>query len=219
MYAAGAAPRERALRDGQRYGHGLLLCGARGRYVLQQLPGGAAGLAHQREEGVDVAALQRVGLLGGPSVVREEVHGPQHGAVARGTPELRQGAQELGLVHLAEHLPAEIGRHGAHLLGDGGILARQRRVAGAGVDYAQRIAQALEVHGHAAHHRLRRVREVYGHRATDGGRGLVHEPAGLAEIDVLRPLAELGDGDGVELARAEQTVLDDAQQHLAGRRG
>ena len=82
MYTAGAATVQRALRDGQRDRHRLLAHRAGWGDVLQKLPGGAARLPHQRQEGVHVAACQCVGLSLNSLIVREEVQRAQHRAVA-----------------------------------------------------------------------------------------------------------------------------------------
>ena len=93
-------------------------------------------------------------------------------------------------------------------------------MARAGVYYAQGIAHGLQVHGDAANLGLQGIGKVYGNGPADGGGHLVHQPAGLAEVDVLRPLAKLRYGNSVKLTAAEQAVFDNAQKHLAGcRRG
>ena len=92
-------------------------------------------------------------------------------------------------------------------------------MAGPRVHNAQCVAQGVQVHRHRPHHGGGGVGEVDGHRPSHGGGGLVHEAALLAEIEVLRLLAHLGDLHRRQLIPAEQVVFDDAQQHLAGRRG
>ena len=92
-------------------------------------------------------------------------------------------------------------------------------MAGPRVHDAQCVAQGVQVHRHRPHHRGGRVGEVDGHRAAHGGGGLVHEAALLAEIEVLRLLAHLGDLHRRQLIPAEQVIFNDTQQHLAGRRG
>ena len=114
---AGAPAVQGPLGHRQGHGHGLLLDRPGGGDVLEQLPGGAARLLHQGQEGVHVAPLQGVGLLLRPPVVGKEVEGPEDRPVPGRLPQLGQLAQHLRLVHLPQHLLAEEGGHRPHLLG------------------------------------------------------------------------------------------------------
>ena len=86
----------------------------------------------------------------------------------------------------------------------------------AGVHDAQGIAQLLQVQGQIVDHRLGRVGEVDEHHAAHGGGRLVHQARGLAEIDVLGVLADLGNGHGGELLVEEQLVENGPDEDLKG---
>ena len=61
--------------------------------------------------------------------------------------------------------------------------------------------------------------KVDGDDVAHAGSHLVHQTAGLAKVDILRPLADLCDGDGGDLFGHEAVVQDHADQHLKGGRG
>src|SRR5699024_4598813 len=91
------------------------------------------------------------------------------------------------------------GGHRPAVGGDGGVLVGQVGVVGARVQDAQGKAGFGEVHLHRLDHGGGRVGKVDGDDVAHAGGHLVHQAAGLAEIDVLGPLADLGDGDGADL--------------------
>ena len=61
--------------------------------------------------------------------------------------------------------------------------------------------------------------EVNGDRTAHRRAHLVHQAAGLAEVDVFRVLADLGDFDRVERTAAAEVVEDVADQHLVSSGG
>ena len=65
----------------------------------------------------------------------------------------------------------------------------------AGVEDAEGQTGLGEVHSHRLHHGLCGAGEVDGDDVAHAGSHLVHQAAGLAEVDVLSPLADLRDGD------------------------
>ena len=89
-------------------------------------------------------------------------------------------------------------------------------MAGAGVHDAQGVAGLGEVVVHLPHHGSGGVGKVDGHRAAHGGAHLVHQTAGLAEVDVLGILADLGDLNGGEGVLTEEVIENVAHQHLVG---
>ena len=90
----------------------------------------------------------------------------------------------------------------------------------AGVEDAEGQTSLGEVHSHRLHHGLCGAGEVDGDDVAHAGSHLVHQAAGLAEVDVLSPLADLRDGDGGDLLGHKAVVQDDADEHLkGGRRG
>ena len=92
-------------------------------------------------------------------------------------------------------------------------------MGGAGVDDAEAVAGAAEVVVHPLHRGSCGVEEVDGHRAAHGGADLVQQAAGFAKIEVLGPLADLRQLDGVQSPLAAEPVEDGADQNLKGRRG
>ena len=60
------------------------------------------------------------------------------------------------------------------------------------------------------------VGKVDGHQTTDGGSGLIHQAAGLAEEDILGVLADLGDLRLGDPAIEEHVVDDGADEDLVG---
>ena len=89
----------------------------------------------------------------------------------------------------------------------------------AGIQDAQRQPCLGEVHLHRFHIRVGRVCKVDGDDVAHAGSHLVHQTAGLAKVDILRPLANLCDLDGGDLFGHEAVVQDHADQHLKGGRG
>ena len=69
---------------------------------------------------------------------------------------------------------------------------------------------------HLPDSRLGLVGKIHGDDPSHGAGELVHESAGLAEVDVLRVLAHLGHLDGGEGPAAEEVVGDGAHEHLEG---
>ncbi len=187
-----------------------------GHHVLQIHGRGAAGLPHQRQEAVKVPVGQGLGLLPGPQVLAVEVERPQRGPVAGGGPDLGQLGEELLLGDLPEDLLAKAAADGLELVGDSGVLAGQIRVTSAGIQDAQAIARRGQVQGDLLHHRMGGVGKVNGHHAAHRGGGLIHQPAGLAEEDVLRVLADLSDLHRGVLSAGEEVKVNG---HHAAHRG
>ena len=89
-------------------------------------------------------------------------------------------------------------------------------MAGAGVHDTQGVAGLREVIPRFLHNRGGRVGKVNGHRSAHRGAHLVHQAAGLAKIDVLRILTDLGDLNGVQMIPAAEMVENIANEHLIG---
>ena len=109
-----------------------------------------------------------------------------------------------------------MGGHRAHFPGDVRIVVGEIRVAGAGVHDAQGMARPGKVVLHLLHHRGGRVGKVDGHRTAHRGAHLVHQPTGLAEVDILRVLAHLGPLHRIQGPAAEEAVYDGSHQDLIG---
>ena len=160
--------------------------------------------------------FQGVGLLDDPAVVAIEVHRTQHRPVTVCRPQGGNGGLEVGQGHLPENLLSKVGRHRAHLLCDVGIVVGEVAVAGGGVYNTQGMAGLAEIVVHPLHNGISGVVEVDKHRAPHRGAHLVHQAAGLAEVDIFGVLADLGDGDGVQLIFTAEVVKDVAHQGLVG---
>ena len=76
-----------------------------------------------------------------------------------------------------------------------------------------------EVEVNLLYYRLGRVGKVDEDKAAHRRGHLIHQAAGLTEVDVLRILSDLCDLHRGELPIAEQIIDDGADQHLEGCRG
>ena len=143
----------------------------------------------------------------------------QNGAVAALSAALRQVGKEGLERYIAQNFAAADRCHSAAVSRDGGILVGQVGVVCTGIQDAEREAGLGEIDLHRLDHGVGRVGKINGDDVAHAGSHLVHQAAGLAEVDVLCPLADLGDGDGGDLFGHEAVVQDDADQHLEGGRG
>ena len=142
------------------------------------------------------------------------MHRAQNGAVARGLAGCLEICVKLRFVHLAQHISAEYAGHAAHFRGDGGVFVRQIRVVRAGVERAERVAAVREVKCRLPDDGVRRIGKVDEDQPADARGHLIHEAAGLAEIDVFGVLADLRDLDGGAGSVKKQLVADRADQNL-----
>ena len=209
MDADGPAPGEGALAEALREGHGPLLR-SRDVEVLQIHGRGAAGLAHAIQEAAEVPLPERRRGQGGAAVLGEEVRGAQRGPAAEGGGDGVNVREEVIFIHVSQRAFAEESGGGAHFALYGGVFLREVGVPGPGVDEAGRVSRALGLEAEALYCGLVRS-EVYGRRAAEGAGELVHEPAGLAEVLVLR--APGADG---ELHRPGPAAEYAGEQHLEG---
>ena len=143
----------------------------------------------------------------------------ENGPVAGLLPKSGQGGVKVLLRDLPQDALAKVGADFFQLTGDGGVLVRQVRVVRAAVDDAQGVSGGGEVEVDLLHYRVVVVGEIDGHHAAHRGAHLVQQSAGLAEIDVLGVLSDLGQLDGRALVLIEQAVENIPQQHLQGRAG
>lgn len=88
-----------------------------------------------------------------------------------------------------------------------------------GIEDAGRIAAVGKVKFHTLDQRRLGIGKVDEDQPADARGRLVHQAAGLAEIDVLRVLADLRDLDRGQLPVKKQLVQNRADQHLERRRG
>ena len=143
----------------------------------------------------------------------------QHRAVSQLGAQLGHALVEALRGNLAQAGAAELGGHGLHLAGNGGVVCRGHGVVGAHVGQAQRVSLVGEVEIELFGHRVRRVGEVDVGDAPERLGQLVHEAAGLAEIDVLGALGRLRHGGRRHRGARPQRLHDAADRELEGRRG
>ncbi len=121
---------------------------------------------------------------------------------------------EPALLHLRQHRLPETGRHAAHFPRDGGVVRGQAGVAALRVDHAHPVPAAGKIERDLLRLRVSFLEKVQQRESPDGARGLVHQPARLAEILVFGIPADLRDGERGHLPAAEQAVHDGPHQHL-----
>ena len=127
-----------------------------------------------------------------------------------------QGCQETLLRYLPEEFLAEIAADGLQFIGDGGVFAGEICVPRAGVQDAHGVLVRRQIQVDLLHRRIGGVGKINSHYAAYRGGGLVHQPAGLAEKDVLRVLPDLGNFHSGGPALPEEVVQHGAYQHLKG---
>ena len=113
---------------------------------------------------------------------------------------------------------AEVRRDSLHLLADRRVIVGQVAVVAAGVDHAKRVALRRKIAGDGFHLRVLLL-EINGDHAAHGGGHLIHQPARLAEIDVLHLLRDDGAGLRIHDKAVIQPVENRRDQHLERRRG
>ena len=144
------------------------------------------------------------------------MEGAENGAVAAACPQLRKMGQDLFPGDLTQPFAVKEGGHRTHLGGDGGIICREVRVAGAGIQDAQGVAEGFKVTADAVGLGIQSIGEVDGSDAAQCAGRLVHQSAGLAKVAVFRLLADLCDVQGVQLSAAGESVENHAHQNLIG---
>ena len=175
-----------------------------------------AALLHQPGKGGKVSCHKSISLGKGTGILLKIVDGTQHGAVAALFPQAGQLLPEAFLLHLAQHLAVQTGRHGLHLVPDGRELAGQLAVAGAGIGDAEGHALGQDAVGmYLLDFRCRRVGKIHKEHPAHGAGQLVQQAAGLAEVGILRKLADAGQRRGVHAA-AVFRVEDNGHAHLKG---
>ena len=147
------------------------------------------------------------------------MQGPQHGAVSGELPDLGDVFQNLGLADLGQHLFAEELRHLLHLVGNGGVIRAEIRVALAGLHDDQTVILGTEVKVDLLHHRIRRLQEIDGDQAAHRAGHLVQQAGSLGPVFVLRKLSNVSVGHGVHAALVEKGIQNGAEKHLKGSGG
>ena len=142
------------------------------------------------------------------------MHRAQNGAVARRLAGRLEICVEFRLVHLAQHVLAEHTGHAAHLLGDGRVFIRQICMIRAGIKRAERIAAVRKIKRRLPDGGVRGTCKVDEDQPADTRCHLIHEAAGLAEIDIFGVLADLCDLDGGAFSVKKQFITDRADQDL-----
>lgn len=117
--------------------------------VLEVLVGAVAGFLHAGEEVVEVARLECVHQLVNALVLVEEVYRTEHRPVAELLAQYADIQHDVVLGELTEGIAGEVSRNRLHLLRDSCVLGGEVCVVALGVDYAQRVAELLEISGYA----------------------------------------------------------------------
>ena len=190
---------------------------ARRRDILQVHPRAVARRVHKAQKLAKIALSERLCLRQHAAVFLKKVYRAQRSAVAALRSDLRQARKKFLLRHVAQHVLAEHARRGAHLGGDGSVLAREIRVIRTRVDDTERVSGARKVEIQLLDHGRGGVCKINEHHAAHARRGLVHQPAGLAEVDILGILSDLRDLHGGKPLIKEQCITNRPNQNLKGR--
>ena len=213
MHAVRAAIVQHVFGHGQRHAQGLL--GAvLGVHVLQVHPAAAAGFNQDALDLVDLIGLDGIDQRVHAVVFIVIMQGAQQGAVARLAAHTGHLLPQLLGTHAAQGFLAKAMRHLVHFAADRAVFLRQVIMAAAGVDHDQRIAARGKIILQRRYLGLRL--EIDGDQAAHGGGHLIHQPAGLAKINVFGILGNLGALDGIHLHAVIQRIENGADQHLKG---
>ena len=120
------------------------------------------------------------------------------------------------LGNLGQHFFSEEGADFLQFSGNGGVFVRQVGVACLAVNDAQGMAAGGKIEVHRFNDGMLPVKEIDGYQIAYGRGGLIHEAAGLAEEDILRVLADLGDFRLGNLSVKEQPIDNGADQYFKG---
>ena len=145
--------------------------------------------------------------------------GPQHRPVSGLQPQSRQGSIKVLFRNLPQDILAEVGADFLQFPGNRGVLIGEIRVVGAAVDNAQGVAGGPKIIVHPFHNGIGIILEINGNHAAHRRSHLIQQAAGLAEINVLRVLADLGQANSITLVLIEKAVDDIGHQYLKGSTG
>ena len=219
MDTVGTPALQVVLTQTQRHRHGLLFYIARGNHILKIHPAGVAGFLCKPQEAFKVAPFQTGHLLGHPAVFVVFVDDPHHRTVTALFPQGGNGGVEIRLWDFRHHGLAEVVADSLHLPGNGGILVGQIRMVSPGIDDAQGMACGREIEVNRPNIRVLFIGKVDGDETAHSGGCLIHQSAGLAEKDIFRVLANLGNLRLGNPSVKEQMVDDGSNQHLKSGRG
>ena len=146
------------------------------------------------------------------------MHGTQDGTVTQLTAQGRDGTDKIRFRYIPQDGFAKGCGNLAHFTGDSGIIAGQFCMVSAGVDDAQGMLTGMHVIADALHLRFCFILEINCHNAAHGGCHLIHQTAGLAEVNIFRILSDFGDINGIQFAAAEETVNHDTNDGFICRR-
>ena len=129
---------------------------------------------------------------------------------------LRDRRKEFLLRNLTKHIFSEVSSDLPHFFRDRRVIRRQILVAATAVDDAQRVAGIREFIVELFDLRIILVLKIDGDDPADGAGHLVHQTAGLAEVDVFRILADLRDLDRRKPVFAVHMIDDIADKRFEG---
>ena len=206
--------RQVGFRQTERQGQALLRHVFRGVDVLQIAIAGIPGLSYQSKERIHVPPTESRTLFFHPLVLRHKMESTQYSPITAGFPQSGNVFHDVRLRQRAQHLLPQRRRHGFHLRGNGGVILVQIGVIAAGVRDAEGKARTAQIKIQFFNHRLGRIGKVNGNKATHRTGGLIHQPAGLAEIHVfckLRHFCDLYVGHPTAVIQMIQNI---AHHHL-----
>ena len=186
---------------------------------MQIHPAGVAGFFCKPQEAFKVAAFQAVHLLGHPAVFVVLVDDPHDRPVTAFFPQGGNGGVEVLLGNLRHHILAKVFADRLHFPGNGGIFVGQIRMVGPGIDDAQGMARGRKVKVNRPNIRVLFIRKVDGDETAHSGGCLIHQSAGLAEKDIFRVLANLGNLRLGNPPIKKQMIDDGSDEHFESGRG
>ena len=216
---AGTLAAQMHFTQSQRHSHLLMIHRTGGRNVLQIHPGAAAGFVDQLQECIKVIPAQCFCHLLDPVIFLVDMQGSKDRTVGDLTPKLRELPDKLLSGDLPQIVPVEAAAQLRQFLRDRCVFIGQIRMICTGIDNAQAVSVLCQIHIQLLNLRLSGVCKVNVDHAADSGCHLIHQAAGLAEVDILGILADLGDFHGRQLLVEEQLVEDRADQNFECSRG
>ena len=142
------------------------------------------------------------------------MQGAEHRPVSQLCTEFRDGAEHFLFGNLPEDVLSEVRSNRLHFRGDGRVVRSQIRVGSLGVGDAEAVAGPVQVEVDPFDPWLLRILEVHVAQASYGTGHLIHQTAGLSEVDVLRVLSDLCDGYVIAGHFIVKPVQDRSDQSL-----
>ena len=152
-------------------------------------------------------------------VLLVHMNGTKDGAIRNLLSQFRKLLQEFLFRNLTEDVLAKEAAHFFQFIGDCRIFISQICVVSAAVNDAKRISCFSKVEVDLLDLWLCGILKVNVNQAANTGCHLIHQTAGLAEVNIFGILANLCDLYSRQLFVIEQFVQNGTEQHLKGSRG